>query len=145
MITFQVEKFHHCIGDAAPLTEAHHREFGSVPLRIDRTGYARLEERGQLLIVTAREHGWLIAYATALLMPYGDLHSKTPYAETGVFYISPKWRHGVVILALFRRMMRELKARNITEFYPLAHGDAAARLFALLGFHPAATLHRKSL
>ena len=118
-ITFKAEKLAECIAEGANLLErqwgelAKHRD--RIKLNYDLAAYARAEERGQLLICTARDDGRLVGYAVYFLAPHGHIHYVgTPWAESDIYWVEPEMRERGVGSALFRFVEQTLAGLGVT-------------------------------
>lgn len=151
-VTFQVERYLDARAEAEPLIRAHWQEIArnreTIPLNIDHVAYAKLDERGQLLIVTARDDGRLVGYLTYFIMPQGHLHYLgTPWAESDVFFVLPEERKSGVGAGLFRAAEEALRARGVRVVHThvkIEH-PAAGRLLEHLGHQPIETIYAKVL
>lgn len=70
-ITFQCEKFAALYAEAKPMLERHFKEIAlyqdRIPLSPDTERYLAGEKQGSLIIVTAREDGNLVGYASVVI------------------------------------------------------------------------------
>lgn len=78
--------------------------------------YERLENSGQLLIVTMRVNGELVGYHASFIRPH--LHYRYSLtAYTDVFFIHPDHRKGRNAWHLFKFVENELAARGVERMF----------------------------
>lgn len=153
MIKFATEGYANAAPEIRDLIGEHWEEIAMnrdvIPLKPDWVRYAAMDERGQLLICTAREPGGLlVGYAIYFLAPHGHLHySATPWAESDIFYLVPEKR-GVGTAALLMNYAEHcLRERGISVMHTrtkIAHPSAGA-LLEHLGHSPIETVYAKYL
>lgn len=151
-VTVQTERYLDVLGDAAELTKVHWEEIArdrdAVPLNVDHVAYAKLDERGQLLIVTARDAGRLIGYLTYFIQPQGHPHYLgTPWAESDVFFVVPEARKGGIGAGLITKAEEALRACGVKIMHTRTKNDhpTAGMLFQHMGHVPIETVHAKVL
>lgn len=139
-ITYQTEPFLSVIAEAEPLIRAHWEEIArnkdTIPLNIDRIAYAKMDQRGQLLICTARDNGQIIGYAVYFILPHGHVHYRgTPWAESDIFWLAPDCRGHRIGLELFQFTEKMLAERGVRVMHTRSKDEhpAAARLLEGLG------------
>jgi len=150
MLDFAEEKLATCIEEAEPLLRAHWDELARnkdrVPLAPDLAGYFQAEERGRLLIVTARRNGELVGYSVWFYGPHPHYHT-TIFAENDVLWLAPECRNGRAGLRLIEASHAALKAHGVTIPHwreKNAH-PALGRLLKHLGYVPIETIYAKVL
>lgn len=99
MTTYRVESFSDVWPDVQDLIKEHWEEIALdkdvIKLDPDYHSYLRMEETGQLHIVTARDEGKLVGYYCAIIRPH--LHyADSITAYTDLFFISKPYRKGLV-------------------------------------------------
>jgi GNAT superfamily N-acetyltransferase len=149
-IAFRTERYADVIGDIKPLLVRHWEEIArnkdTVKLDPDYTLYATLDERGQLLICTARDGDRLVGYA--IYFTFFQIHyRKTRWAESDIFWIDPELRLPTVALRLFKFCETELRAQGVKVLHTRAKNahPAAGRLLEHLGHTPIETVYAKVL
>lgn len=150
LLTFKEERFSEVIGEAMPLLKRHWGEIArnrdSIPLRPDYVRYAALEERGQLLICTARSDNRLVGYVVYFVFPHGHIHYVgMPWAESDIYWVDPELRRDGIASELFQLAERELKKRGVVGIHTRAKNDhpAAGALLKHLGHTPIETVYAK--
>jgi hypothetical protein len=151
MITFQLETWKQFFADAPKLWERLWGEFGekfkSEPgqekMEPDTDAYDRLDQFGRLLIVTARDDGKLIGYATSAIQQHPHFTStKVGFGDTN--YLDPAYRKGMTGVKLFRmteKIMKELKVQRY--FLPVPEVGGFEIIAKRLGFKPEHTIYSK--
>jgi GNAT superfamily N-acetyltransferase len=149
-IAFRTERYADVIGDIKPLLVRHWEEIArnrdTIKLDPDYALYATLDERGQLLICTARDGGRLVGYA--IYFTFFQIHyRKTRWAESDIFWIDPELRLPTVALRLFKFCETELRTKGVTVLHTRAKNahPAAGRLLEHLGHTPIETVYAKVL
>ena len=149
-IAFQVERYADVIGDIKPLIVRHWEEIArnrdTIKLEPDYARYLALDERGQLLICTARDGGRMIGYAI-YFVDFQIHYSKTRWAESDVFWIDPELRLPTAALRLFQFVEEQLLERGVMVVHTRAKNahPAAGRLLEHLGHTPIETVYAKVL
>ena len=97
MISIQRENIDQCIKDIGPLLEKHWLEVAlhhdDIKLEPDIERYARIEELGKLVIVTARDGANLIGYSIFLLQNHIH-YASLLYAANDVIFLDSAYRKG---------------------------------------------------
>ena len=150
MLIFREERFADVIGEARPMIERHWEESARnrsrVPLNMDHARYAALDDRRQLLILTARNAEKLVGYAVYFVLPFGTMHSVgTPWAQSDVYWVDPWWRRPRVALRLFRGVELALAARGVRIMQTHAICASVVRLLEFLGHAQVETVLAKAL
>lgn len=144
MITWNVETdWRAPLEEMKKLFPAHWRELAlnqeEVPLDPLWEVYEARAKAGEMLLVTGRDRGELIAYFVGFVAP--GLHYRTCLTLTmDIFYVKPERRRGLTGLNLFREVEQEARRRGVKRFFmgsKLAH-DASA-LFRRIGARPVET------
>lgn len=150
LVNFQEERFADVIGEAMPLLERHWEEIArnrdTIPLRPDYVRYAALDERGHLLICTARSGPRLVGYAV-YLVDRAAHYVTTLWATSDIFWVAPEHRSGRTGFRLLQFAEGSLKSRGVTVMQTRAKNDhpAAGRLLEHLGHVPIETVYAKVL
>ena len=146
MITAHIEAFSDCLEELKPLFQPHYEELAlnrdRVPLDPQYDTYLAREALGELLCVTLRERGRIVAYFIGFIAP--ALHYRTCLTLTmDVFWLHPDYRgsdslsdleEGLLAEQLFRTVKEEALRRRVQRCYygSKAHKDAS-HLFEQLG------------
>lgn len=146
MITSHVESFTDRLEELKPLFVPHWRELAldqdTVPLEPMYEIYIAREAAGELLLVTLRERGEVIAYFIGFIAP--GLHYRSCLTLTmDIFWLHPNYRaedslsaieETLLARQLFDRVLLEARQRGIKRvfFGSKAHRDASS-LFEQLG------------
>lgn len=149
-LTFAEEPLLQCLEEAKPLLTMHWREIARnqdlIALDPDFIRYTQLQERGQLLVVTARDAGRLVGYATFFID--AQIHyRKTRWAESDVYWLHPDYRgqgHGERMMAFCEA---ELRSRSVVVLHAKAKDAhaAAGAMWQKRGFEPIETVFAKVL
>ena len=137
-MTFQVERWHPFYRDACMIFPQHWKELAVLQDKyrnsIDELRYEALEDKGVLLIVTARDGQKLAGYIISFLMPHMHYKDAGVMALTDMYYVLPEYRNGTGA-ALFRFWEGELRERGIVQAMTSCkrHQDHE-RFLAILGF-----------
>ncbi len=154
MITEHTERLFDCLEELKPLFVPHYAELGldqdKVALDPDYEIYLQREARGEVLCVTLREAGRIIAYFVGFIAP--ALHYKRCLTlQEDIFWLDPEYRHGdsltqieadMLCLKLFERVKTEAQRRGVQRVYLGSkwHRDAS-RLFEAIGVTQKADLY----
>lgn len=146
MITDHVERLIDCLEELKPRFVPHYRELAlnqdKVSLDPDYDIYLAREARGEVLCVTLRDAGRIVAYFVGFVAP--ALHYKTCLTLTeDIFWLDPEYRDGdsleqieadMLCLKLFERVKLESQRRGVQRVYlgSKAHHDAS-ELFKAIG------------
>lgn len=149
MITYQTEKFKDCIDEAKPLLMKHWDEVAcdkeNVPLNPDYDQYQRLCDAGVLHIVTARDDGVLVGYASWLVAV--NLHYKQlVFGEIDIFFLSAECRRGLVgykLLSKSDEYLASIGVNKIVSKDKIAHG--LGPIFKRLGYEAIETVYLKTV
>jgi hypothetical protein len=138
MITFQVESMTAARPELEVFAPIHWAELGltkdDVPLDMDWTRYALMEEMNLIHMVSARDEGKLIGYQIALITPH--LHYKsTLHAMVDLYYVKQEYRTGRTGLRLFEFAEKAYKELGVKKIITgckthLNH----TRLFEFMGY-----------
>lgn len=155
MITFHVERWEQYWKDAEKLWPLHWAEIAldqdSIKLDVDFAGYAELDSKKLLLIVTARDgpgpapDGNLVGYHLSFLKPH--LHYRTSLtAYVDIFYMHPDYRKGMTAVKMFRAVEEEMRKIGVQKIYTGAkvHFDLSP-LFKRLGYRHIENVYSKLL
>jgi hypothetical protein len=151
MITAQVEKWSDALPEMIEIFPDHYKALALdqeyVPLSPRYGLYKSMEDNGTLLVVTARELGWMAGYFVGFVMP--SMHYSTCLeCRTDIFWVVPRYRVGGrnVGKILFRGVENELRRRCVQRWHvgTKLHQDASA-LFVRLGFKPVEVYYSKWL
>lgn len=150
MITAHVERLVECLEELKPLFVPHYRELAlnqdKVPLDPVYELYLTREAAGEVLCVTLRDAGRIVAYFVGFVAP--AMHYRTCLTLTeDIFWLHPEYRDEdslsqleaeMLCLQLFERVKTEAQRRGVQRVYlgSKAHKSAAA-LFESLGLEPA--------
>lgn len=115
-ITYQEELFVKVIDEALPLLEEHWKEIANHkdvrPLEIDRISYSSMNNLGLLKILTVREDGKLIGYASFIVTKH--LHYKSwRFANNDVYYLHSDYRRTGLALEFFNKIEEWLKGYGV--------------------------------
>ena len=139
-LTYQVETWATTWREMEPYWAAHWREVSDhqrygLAVNADLAAYQALEEHGMLHVVTVRDQGQLVGYATYVLQGHlhyaGILHAY----GTDLYYLAPAYRKGLAGYRLFQVIERTLQERGCRY---LIHRTKTwkdmSRLFERLGY-----------
>lgn len=147
MITAQVESFQSGLDELKPLLPLHFDELAldksAVPLDPDFDKYFYLEDLGNLLYMTLREHGELIGYYIGII-DWGLHYRKSLECKTDIFFLHPGKRGKGGARILFSALEKELKRRGVQRWFVGSkdHKDAS-QFFEKLGFKQIENYHSK--
>ncbi len=118
LITYQVERFRDCFDEFVVMTEDHWHEVAIhrdvVPLAPDWSGYQRLDDSGELQMVTCRANGRLVGYHISFIRPH--LHYRlTLHAFTDIYFLKPEHRKGRTGMRLFQTVEKEWARRGVVK------------------------------
>ena len=149
MITFQQESVSSYYEDNhwQQLFEMHYKEIAwkqdKIALKPDLEKYKILEDKGILIMYSAREDGVLIGYAVWMIMPHMH-YSDTKIGSNDVLYVHPNKRGGRTGLNLIKYSEVELKKLGVHSI--LLHikksfdwGNVAERI----GYEAVDTIYQK--
>lgn len=148
-LTAQVEAFAAIRQEILPLLHRHWQEIAldqnRVKLDPDWQRYERMDDAGQLSIVTMRAAGELVGYCVMMISP--ELHYRSTLgARMDIFWLAPEMRGRMGGVKLFRAVEAELKRRGVKRAYmgSKLHKDSS-RLFEAMGYRPIETWFSKLL
>lgn len=146
MITAHVESFIACLPELRPLFVPHYRELAldqdKVPLDPEYSIYFAREAAGELLLVTLRDKGAIVAYFIGFVAP--GLHYRTCLTLTeDIFWLHPDYRGedsldrveaNVMVEQLFGAVKAEALKRKVQRVFlgTKVHQDAG-KLFEAMG------------
>jgi L-amino acid N-acyltransferase YncA len=149
MITVQVEKFADAADELAGIFPCHWEELGlfreRMPLAPQLSEYARRDQHGELVLVTVRRSGRVVAYYTAHVRP-GFHYGTTLTGTMDMMFVVPTERGRGLCGPLMRKVERELSRRGVQIWYSgwkTNKPQGMDRLHALLGFTAADTYQAK--
>jgi GNAT superfamily N-acetyltransferase len=120
LIRFAIEKWDDLRRDARDIFPAHFQELAlhqeDVTLDIDDSMYHLFEDRGRLLILTARDNGELVGYYVAVLLE-NHPHNKSfgIVSACDMFYMKKENRKGGAGAKLLIAAAAALKARGVKK------------------------------
>lgn len=151
-LSFQEETFAQVFAEALPLLTQHWEELArnkdTIKLAIDSAAYIGAEQRGMLLIVTARRAGALVGYATYFILPKGHLHYVgTPWAESDIFWLHPSERGSGAGAQLLTFAEQKLLQRAVVVLHTKTKVEhpKAGQLLEALGHVAMETVYEKKL
>lgn len=112
-----------------------------VPLDPQYEVYLDRDAAGQVMFVTLRKAGEMVAYFVGFVTP--GLHYKTCLGlQMDIFWVHPEHRDGRAGIKLFRAVEKEAKRRGVQRMVVGAklHKDAGP-LFRYLGYEPIETFY----
>lgn len=136
MITFQEEPFAQFFRDGQALFVQHHKELavnqGKIKMDLDEQKYQALEDAKILFVLTVRDHGYLIGYLVAFVMPHMHYKSAGLMALTDMYFIRPQSRRGCGA-RMFVEFEKRMKARGVVQIMTgcKKHQDHTKLLHAL--------------
>lgn len=149
MITVQIENFGRCRNELEPIFFRHWAELAlfkdRMPLAPQYDEYVRRDDDGELVLVTVRRDGTLVAYYTAHVRP-GFHYGRTLTGTQDLMFIVPEEMHRGLCLPLMRRVEAELKRRGVEVWYSgykYHKPQGMPKLLELFGFEPADSYHVK--
>lgn len=149
-ITIQVERFNDVIEEVQPLLDrnweeiANYRDF--VPLAPNYARFAVLATAEKIIVVTARENGALVGYASFILDT--QLHYATVLlAENGIIWVAPEKRGKRVGLRLIQAAEREVVSRGacIMRFREKINHPLLGKILTIMGYTKTEIIHEKIL
>lgn len=149
-VTVQVEKYCDVIEEAQPLLERNWEEIANykdfVPLSPNHARFAALAAGGKLVVITARDDGALVGYAS-FRFDFGDHYSTVIFAQNGIIWVAPEYRGKRVGLKLIKRGEEEMLARGacILQFHSKIQHPALLRLLTAMGYGVTEVIHAKVL
>lgn len=139
-LTFQRESFDSWLRDAEPLFYPHWKE-----LTIDKElcgdpypdveKFRDVENRGRLLIVTARAEGQLVGYWVGAVLGHMHYPTSGDMAHTDMYFLHPDYRVGANGIELLEFAEQEARKAGAVKFYISCkiHADHT-RLMEAMGF-----------
>ena len=118
--TFQVEPWATFIPEAKPLLPGHWEELAldkdKVPLDPIYEIYDAKDRAGEVVVVTGRKDGALVAYFIGFIAP--GLHYRTCLTCTmDIFYVLPEYRGENAGIYLFKAVEAECKRRGVQRLF----------------------------
>jgi GNAT superfamily N-acetyltransferase len=136
--TFQRERVQDTIDEAYPLLVRHWDEIAWTKelsgVDINRDFYKAIEDRGEIICVTARHDGALIGYAVYFLRLHPH-YQTVRWAVSDIYWLAPEHRGRALGARLFVRVELELRRVGVRVMHTTgktAH-PAAKRLLEALG------------
>jgi GNAT superfamily N-acetyltransferase len=146
---FSEETLSQCLDEARPLLVDHWENIAlnkdTIPLNPLWNIYEKLEETGNLKIITARQDEKLVGYAAYVISP--SLHySSQIIADADVFWLDPNYRKGMAGMRLFKHAEKVLKSYGVTRILNKVkiHFDVG-KVFERMGYDPIERVYSKSL
>jgi GNAT superfamily N-acetyltransferase len=146
---FSEETLSQCLDEARPLLVDHWENIAlnkdTIPLNPLWNIYEKLEETGNLKIITARQDEKLVGYAAYVISP--SLHySSEIIADADVFWLDPNHRKGMAGMRLFKHAEKVLKSYGVTRILNKVkiHFDVG-KVFERMGYNPIERVYSKSL
>lgn len=116
-----------------------------VPLSPDYVKYGRLEQLGQLVVVTIRRRSLLIGYWVEIV-DLGLHYSGSIFSTMDMWFIVPEYINGAAPLVLIRAVEREMRRRGVFEWMAGSKDHKpCARLYELNGMERFETYYAKRL
>jgi GNAT superfamily N-acetyltransferase len=147
VITYQVERWAEFVEDLSTLWDAHWEEVAldkdKIKLDPHVAEYERLDETGQLHIVSMRDDGWLVGYSMFIVRPH--LHYvQSLSAFNDVYYVKPEYRGKLATFRFFQYQEATLKERGVERMFTgtKMHLDNG-RFFERLGWTETERLYTK--
>lgn len=118
MIKFGVERYSQVNEDIKELIKLHYDEIAvnkeDIPLDPDWDRYKLLDDKGLIMIITARDEGKLVGYSIFFISNH--LHYKsTVYANNDLLYLHPDYRKGLTGIKLIKTSEIYLKQRGVAK------------------------------
>lgn len=118
--TCQVEPFSKVWPEAQELIQLHWAEIARdkdvIPLAPALKQYERVEDMGQLQVVTVRQNGALIGYHASFIKPH--MHYETSLtAFTDLYYVHPSHRLGRTAMRMFLAVEEEWRQRGVQRAF----------------------------
>lgn len=141
-VTFQVERFDHCIEEIEVHFDAHWNELArdkdKIKPKMAKDRYREVDAANLLHIVTVRESESpfrVVGYFFTFLLPHWHYADAGQMAYVDMYYLSPEYRRGSTGVNFLRFVENSLRDRGIVKFYlstkdHMNHG----RLFERLGY-----------
>jgi len=146
---FSEETLSQFLDEARPLLVDHWENIAlnkdTIPLNPLWNIYEKLEETGNLKIITARQDEKLVGYAAYVISP--SLHySSQIIADADVFWLDPNYRKGMAGMRLFKHAEKVLKSYGVTRILNKVkiHFDVG-KVFERMGYDPIERVYSKSL
>ena len=146
---FSEETLSQCLDEARPLLVDHWENIAlnkdTIPLNPLWNIYEKLEETGNLKIITARQDEKLVGYAAYVISP--SLHySSQIIADADVFWLDPNHRKGMAGMRLFKHAEKVLRSYGVTRILNKVkiHFDVG-KVFERMGYDPIERVYSKSL
>mgnify|MGYP001567224449 FL=1 len=147
LLTFQVETLATAKHEAMPLLVMHWEEIAlnkdTVPLDPDWDAYEKIESAGFYHVVTARDDGALVGYATYTIVR--NLHYRSLIiAEADIFFLAPEYRQGMAgirMLAFAEKTLTEHGVNKILTRTKIHHD--LGPLLERMGFVPIERVYAK--
>jgi GNAT superfamily N-acetyltransferase len=146
---FSEETLSQCLDEARPLLVDHWENIAlnkdTIPLNPLWNIYEKLEETGNLKIITARQDEKLVGYAAYVISP--SLHDSSEIiADADVFWLDPNHRKGMAGMRLFKHAEKVLKSYGVTRILNKVkiHFDVG-KVFERMGYDPIERVYSKSL
>lgn len=147
MMTFAPESLTEHLEALKPMFPLHWQELAlnkdHVPLDPQYEVYLERDARGEVLFVSGRENGEIIAYFVGFVAP--GLHYRTCLTLTmDIFWVRPDHRGKSAGLRLFSAVENEAKRRGVKRMFmgSKLHKDSGW-LFARMGYEPVETYYSK--
>lgn len=119
-VEFAVEQFEPFLPDCKTLLQQHWEEIARdkdvIKLDPNWEQYEWLAKHNLLLIVTARDDGWLVGYIVGMVQPH--LHYKSSLTcFTDLFFLQKPYRKGLTGYKLIKRYRDEAKKKGAQKIY----------------------------
>lgn len=149
MYLYQEEQIEDFRDEIAPILQKHWEELANNKdirvLDVDMDAYVTLNRLGNIRVLTVRDDGKLIGYASFVIG--NNLHYKTwKYAISDVYYLDPAYRKTGMGLSMFTEVERWLKGlgvKSVTVQDKIDHSNAG--FFAKLDFKLIENVYEKVL
>lgn len=120
MITFAIETIRDNLVELQDILPLHYQELAlnqdKVPLSPQYEKYLEAEDKGDFLMVTARDKGLLIGYFWGFVS-YGLHYSTCLTCNMDIFYVHPDYRGSNTGFHLFNFVEKELKRRKVDRWF----------------------------